>query len=63
MSDSRLAAPIARPTACPFCQGKRVDTLARTITAATLWRCRECEETWTIASRAAPTARSRSTIR
>jgi hypothetical protein len=26
-----------------------------------LWRCRECEETWTIASRAS-TARSPSTV-
>jgi ribosomal protein L37AE/L43A len=59
MSGSRLNEVINRPTACPFCQGKRVDTLAKTITVTTLWRCRECEATWTIASRAASTARSR----
>jgi hypothetical protein len=60
MFDSRFNQPIDRPTACPFCQGKRFDTLAKTITPATLWRCRECEATWTIASRAEPTTRSRS---
>ncbi len=58
-SDSRVNEAIARPIACPFCQGKRIDTLAKTITVTSLWRCRECEETWTIASQA---ARSRSTF-
>jgi ribosomal protein L37AE/L43A len=58
MSESRVNEAIDRPTACPFCQGKRVDTLAKEFTVTTLWRCRDCEETWTIASRAASTARS-----
>ena len=60
MSERRFNEAINRPTACPFCQSKRVDTLAKTITVATLWRCKECEGTWTIASRTAPPARSRS---
>jgi ribosomal protein L37AE/L43A len=61
MSESRFNEAVNRPTACPFCQGKRLDTLAKTITVTTLWRCRECDGTWTIASRAS-TARSPSTI-
>ena len=28
MSELRFNEEIKRPTACPFCQGKRVDTLA-----------------------------------
>ena len=62
ISESRFNERITRPTTCPFCQGRRVDTLAKTYTVATLWRCRECEGTWTIASRAASKARSRSTF-
>jgi ribosomal protein L37AE/L43A len=58
MPESRFNEAITRPTTCPFCQGKRLDTLAKTITVTTLWRCRECEETWTIASRAAASPRS-----
>lgn len=54
---------VARPATCPFCQGKRIDTLAKVMTVTTLWRCRECDETWTIASRRALLARSPSTIR
>lgn len=61
MSEFRFNEAIARPAACPFCQGTRVDTLAKTITVTTLWRCRECEGTWTIASRAS-SARSPSTL-
>jgi ribosomal protein L37AE/L43A len=57
MSDSQLKNMTARPSKCPFCQGKAFDTLAKTITAATLWRCRQCEATWTVASRAASPAR------
>lgn len=60
MFESRFNEVVERPTACPFCQAKRVDTLAKAITVKTLWRCRECEQTWTIASRAAPAVRSRS---
>jgi len=57
MSESRLNEPITRPSQCPFCNGKIVDTLAKTITVTTLWRCRECEGTWTLASRARSPAR------
>ena len=56
MTQSRSNDQITRPTRCPFCQGRVVDTLAKTITVATLWRCRECEATWTLASRAASVA-------
>ncbi len=52
MTELRWNAPIVRPTQCPFCHGKVVDTLAKSITVATLWRCRECDKTWTLASRA-----------
>jgi ribosomal protein L37AE/L43A len=50
MTESRWNQPIMRPTKCPFCDGRIVDTIAKTITVTTLWRCRECEETWTLAS-------------
>jgi ribosomal protein L37AE/L43A len=53
MFESRGDEAVARPTMCPFCKGKRVDTLAKVITATTFWRCRECDKTWTIAGRAA----------
>lgn len=46
-----------RQTACPFCRGSAVDTLAKVITATTCWRCRECEKTWTIASLDRPATR------
>lgn len=62
MFESRFNEVVTRPTTCPFCQAKRVDTIAKTITVTTLWRCRECGETWTIASRGASPARSRSTF-
>jgi ribosomal protein L37AE/L43A len=62
MSESKFNGAIIRPTTCPFCQGKRIDTLAKAISMTTLWRCRECDETWTIASRAA-SARLPSTFR
>lgn len=55
--------PVSRPTTCPSCGGKRLDTLAKTFTVRTVWRCRECDETWTIASRAASPGRSPSAIR
>jgi ribosomal protein L37AE/L43A len=57
MTESGFNNLVTRPTKCPFCQGKVVDTLAKTITLATLWRCRECDGTWTLASRAASSAR------
>jgi ribosomal protein L37AE/L43A len=49
---------IARPSMCPFCGGKAVDTLAKVITVSTYWRCRECEKTWTIASQTASPRRT-----
>jgi transposase-like protein len=61
MSESQVNEAITRPTACPFCESKSVGTLAKTFTARTLWRCRECEETWTIASRTASRPRPPST--
>ena len=42
--------PVERPTHCPFCHAKSVDTLAKVITASTSFRCRTCEQSWTIAS-------------
>ena len=50
MSESARNNGITRPTMCPFCKGKVVDTLAKVITEKTFWRCRGCEKTWTIAS-------------
>jgi transposase-like protein len=50
MSDSEFNEAVARPTMCPFCKGKVVDTLAKVITVKTFWRCRECDRTWTIAT-------------
>ncbi len=50
MPDTQFMKPLARPTACPQCGGKIIDTLAKVMTADTCWRCRECEATWTIAS-------------
>lgn len=41
---------VARPTNCPFCKSKVIDTMAKTITVTTFWRCRSCEGTWTIAT-------------
>ena len=50
MSDSGFDEVVTRPTMCPFCKGKAVDTLAKVITKTTYWRCRHCDRTWTIAS-------------
>jgi uncharacterized protein with PIN domain len=58
MSDSRFET-VPRPTVCPFCNGKVIDTLAKVITATTFWRCKQCDGTWTIASRAASVRPSR----
>ncbi len=49
MSDSRVAQDVARPAVCPSCNGKIIDTLAKVLTETTVWRCRECDRTWTIA--------------
>jgi ribosomal protein L37AE/L43A len=59
MSDKRPDQAVLRPTVCPFCKGTRFDTLAKVITTATFWRCRECDGTWTIASQAASPTRVR----
>ena len=59
MYESKRDVTVARPTECPFCNGKAFDTLAKVITVRTFWRCRECEATWTIASLTASLARSR----
>ena len=50
MHDEHANDAPARPTMCPFCNGRRIDTLARVITATTCWRCLHCAKTWTIAS-------------
>jgi ribosomal protein L37AE/L43A len=48
MPDSNFSAPVTRPTMCPYCKGKIIDTLAKVITVTSVWRCRECDQTWTI---------------
>jgi ribosomal protein L37AE/L43A len=50
LPNSNANEAVARPSHCPFCQGRAVDTLAKVITADTSWRCRSCEKTWTIGS-------------
>jgi len=47
------------PAMCPFCHGSRFDTLAKVITPATCWRCRECDKTWTIENGPVSPGRSR----
>jgi hypothetical protein len=54
-----LAEKVTRPTLCPFCKGRIIDTLAKVIIVATCWRCRECDQTWTISSQRASAARLR----
>jgi transposase-like protein len=58
MHDLRSGQAVTRPVVCPYCDGKIIDTLAKVISAATLWRCRTCDRTWTIASMPAPPRRS-----
>jgi hypothetical protein len=62
MFDSRFDEEVTRPAICPFCNGKVIDTLAKVITVTTCWRCRKCDKTWTIASLAASSPRSRSSM-
>jgi hypothetical protein len=50
MLNTQFPKPVPRPTACPQCRGRIIETLAKVITVDTCWRCRECEATWTIAS-------------
>jgi ribosomal protein L37AE/L43A len=59
MADYSIDGRVTRPEKCPFCGSKIVDTLAKVLTAATLWRCRGCERTWTIAQQAASAPRPR----
>jgi len=51
--ESRFQNDLTRPTGCPFCKGKNIDTLAKVITETSAWRCRECEGTWTLRSQRA----------
>jgi ribosomal protein L37AE/L43A len=51
---SHADATVPRPALCPYCNSKAIDTLAKVFTARTLWRCRECSETWTIGGPGAP---------
>ena len=55
--DPRYDEKVLRPTVCPFCKGRRFDpALAKIVTAKTFWRCRDCDQTWTIANvRESPT--------
>lgn len=57
MFETRFSEVVKRPTECPFCKGKSIDTLAKVITVSTFWRCKNCDGTWTISSRAAASAR------
>ena len=49
MYEPTIGEVVKRPTTCPFCKGKIIDTLAKVVTATTFWRCLECDKTWTIA--------------
>jgi ribosomal protein L37AE/L43A len=59
MSEFRPAEAVVRPTKCPSCDGKIVGTLAKVISMTSVWRCRECEHTWTLASLAVGSRHSR----
>jgi transposase-like protein len=45
---------VPRPTVCPYCKGKAVHTLAKVFTKKTMWTCRKCDRTWTIAGLGPP---------
>jgi ribosomal protein L37AE/L43A len=62
MADYSSDVRVTRPEKCPFCGSGIVDTLAKVLTAATLWRCRSCEGTWTLAQQVASAPRPRSRI-
>jgi hypothetical protein len=54
------AAPtVQRPSECPFCKRRLIDTLAKVINESTHWRCVSCNGTWTIASLSAKTRQLR----
>jgi ribosomal protein L37AE/L43A len=57
MFETRFSEPAARPAMCPFCKSKIIDTHAKVITVTTFWRCRDCEQTWTIASQRSSSVR------
>jgi hypothetical protein len=59
MSESVFTGAVTRPSTCPFCKSKIIDTLAKVITDTTFWRCLKCDRTWTIASLAASAVRGR----
>ena len=40
---------ISRPSACPYCSSRAVETLAKELTRNTMWRCRGCDRAWTMA--------------
>jgi transposase-like protein len=42
------ALPVRRPSHCPYCTSKAVETLAKELTLNTMWRCRACDRAWTI---------------
>ena len=46
MFESHAAETATRPAMCPFCHGKRFDTLAKVINESTYWRCTACGEIW-----------------
>lgn len=56
LSDSR-SNEADRPSQCPFCNGRVLDTLAKVITPATTFRCLSCEKTFTLASLKPPSIR------
>jgi ribosomal protein L37AE/L43A len=56
LSDSRTN-EAARPSQCPFCNGRVLDTLAKVITPTTTWRCLSCDKTFTTASLKPPSLR------
>jgi ribosomal protein L37AE/L43A len=57
MAQNSFAKQTERPSQCPFCRGRVVDTLAKVFTPTTMWRCLSCEKTWTDASLKPPTLR------
>jgi transposase-like protein len=57
MANSQSPPDATRPTVCPFCKGKIIDTLAKVISPTTMWRCRECDQTWTLQSQKAASTR------
>ena len=37
-----------KPAACPSCSSQAIGTLAKTVTAETMWRCQRCGESWQV---------------